>query len=167
MARSEFDPCLVTGPFVLRDEGLWRMWYVSGFRWEEVGDQLRSHYHVKYAESSEGMTWRRDGSVSIALGDGETNISRPCVEKSSGIYRMWYSRNAGAGYRIGYAESADGREWIRLDDRIDFESPAESWDSKAVAYPALFTFGGRRYMAYNGNDFGREGFGLAVEEQQG
>jgi len=164
VARGEFDPCLVTGPFVLREGGVWRMWYVSGFQWEEIGNTLQSYYHVKYAESADGITWRRDGTVSIGLAPGETNISRPCVEHTSGIFRMWYSRNAGTGYRIGYAESADGRQWQRLDDRVDFDASAESWDSTAVAYPAVFTHSGRRYMTYNGNDFGREGFGLAVEE---
>jgi len=31
-----------------------------------------------------------------------------------------------------------------------------------VEYPALFTHGGRQYMLYNGNDYGRSGVGLAV-----
>lgn len=38
MARSEYDPCLVTSPNVFIDNGLWRMTYVSGIRWEESAD---------------------------------------------------------------------------------------------------------------------------------
>jgi hypothetical protein len=33
-----------------------------------------------------------------------------------------------------------------------------------VEYPFVFDHRGTRYMLYSGNGFGREGFGLAVEE---
>jgi hypothetical protein len=31
-----------------------------------------------------------------------------------------------------------------------------------IEYPAVFDAGGRRYMLYNGNGYGRSGMGLAV-----
>jgi hypothetical protein len=33
-----------------------------------------------------------------------------------------------------------------------------------VEYPWIFDWQGRRYMLYNGNDYGRTGLGLAVWE---
>lgn len=33
-----------------------------------------------------------------------------------------------------------------------------------VAYPHTFTVNGKRYLLYNGNAFGRDGFGVAVLE---
>lgn len=163
LARSEHDPCLVTAPFVMLDDGVWRMWYVSGFRWEEDETGLHSLYHVKYAESGDGISWERAGRVCIGLRPGERNIGRPCVVKENGLYRMWYSYNEGAGYRIGYAESADGYDWVRLDEQAGIEVSASGWDSEALAHPWVFTHEGQRYMLYNGNGFGREGFGLAIE----
>jgi predicted GH43/DUF377 family glycosyl hydrolase len=160
--RGDNDPCLVTAPCVLIDGGVWRMWYVSGFRWEEDESGLHSYYHVKYAESSDGRSWERDGRVCIELEPGERNIGRPCVVRDGDGYRMWYSSNRGDGYRIGYAESPDGYDWTRLDDRAGIGPSESGWDSQALAYPWVFSYAGERYMLYNGNDYGREGFGLAV-----
>jgi hypothetical protein len=33
-----------------------------------------------------------------------------------------------------------------------------------MCYPHLFTCGGKTYLAYNGNEFGRAGFGVAELE---
>lgn len=161
ISRNEFDPCLVTSPCVLVDNGVWRMWYVSGFKWEQENDELHSYYHIKYAESKDGICWERKGLVCIDLLPGERNIARPCVIKED-IYRMWYSYNAGQGYRIGYAESQDGYVWKRMDDKAGIDVSPEGWDSKSVAYPWVFTHHGIKYMLYNGNEFGKDGFGLAV-----
>jgi hypothetical protein len=164
LARSEHDPCLVTSPFVLKDGGRWRMWYVSGFRWERAADGLHSFYHVKYAESDDGVAWRRDGHVAIGLKPGERNVARPCVRREGGLYRMWYSCDSGQGYRIGYAESADGMDWTRRDDEAGIAPSAGEWDGEAQAYPWVGEVGGVHRMLYNGNGFGRTGFGLAALE---
>jgi len=91
MARSAWDPCLVTSPCVLLDDDRWRMWYVSGFRWTEDAAGMHSYYHIKYAESADGIDWRRDGRVCIDLVGEERNIARPCVVNHAGGYGMWYS----------------------------------------------------------------------------
>ena len=162
IARSEFDPCLVTSPCVMIENEIWRMWYVSGIKWEESDSSLHSYYHIKYAESKDGVHWERSGLVCIDLRPGEWNIARPCVLKEDGIYKMWYSYNAGQGYRIGYAESYDGQAWTRRDKEAGIDVSRSGWDSKALAYPWVFDHEGKKYMLYNGNDFGKEGFGLAV-----
>lgn len=162
MGRGEFDPCLVVSPCVLIENGIWRMWYVSGFKWEERGTRLHPYYDVKYAQSKNGIDWERKGMVCIALRPGESNIARPCVIKDHGLYKMWYSYDAGQGYRIGYSESNDGLSWTRLDDEAGIDVSSTGWDSEALAYPWVFRHGRRMYMIYNGNQFGKDGFGLAV-----
>jgi hypothetical protein len=162
LGRSDYDPCLVTSPFVLLENGIWRMWYVSGFKWERGTDSLESYYDIKYAESPDGMSWTRTGLTCIPLREGERNISRPCVLRDRDRYRMWYATNTGSGYRLGFAESSDGYVWKRLDSEVGIDPSPEGWDSKAQAYPSVFAHGGCEYMLYNGNDFGRTGFGLAV-----
>jgi predicted GH43/DUF377 family glycosyl hydrolase len=161
MARSELDPWMVTAPFVLLDEGRWRMWYVSGIGWREEDGELHSFYQTKYAESEDGVNWQRTGRVALELGEGERNIARLCVVRDSDCYRGWYSYTAGGGYLIGYAESDDGLDWVRSDDEARIGPSGSGWDSEATAYPYVFDFGGRRYMLYCGNDVGRTGFGLA------
>lgn len=164
LSRSEFDPCLVTSPFVLFDRDIWRMWYVSGFKWEEEKGTLHSYYHIKYAESKDGLRWERNGLVCIQLREGERNVARPCVIREDGMYKMWYSFDVGEGYRIGYAESEDGYIWARKDEEAHIDVSPSGWDSQALTYPWVFSHKGKRHMLYNGNQFGRDGFGLAVEE---
>jgi predicted GH43/DUF377 family glycosyl hydrolase len=162
MARSEYDPCLVTAPCVIRESGVWRMWYISGFRWDWKNGKPQSYYHVKYAESKDGVNWKREGIVCIDhINARETNISRPCVLKEGDLYKMWYSSNQGKGYRIGYAESRDGIKWIRKDEEAGIDLSPSGWDSEAMAFPFVFGHKGKKFMLYNGNDVGRDGFGLA------
>ena len=167
MARSGHDPCLVTAPFVMQDGDRWRMWYVSGTAWTEESHGLQSHYHVKYAESADGVSWRRDGRVCIDYsGPEETNIARLWVVREGDRYFGWYSASGPGGYRIGYAESADGLAWTRLDASAGITLSPSGWDSEAQAYPAVVHHGDRWFMFYNGNSFGRDGIGLAVSTHE-
>jgi hypothetical protein len=162
IGRSEVDPLLVTSPCVVHDEGRWRMWYVSGLRWEQRDDALYSYYHVRYAESADGIDWHRDGRVALDLRGPERNIARPCVVRDGGGWRVWYSVSGDAGYDIGYAESEDGLIWDRRDDLAGIERSPSGWDSEALAYPWVVPDGERLVMFYNGNGYGRDGFGVAT-----
>jgi hypothetical protein len=161
LERNEVDPYLTASPWVLIDDGRWRMWYVSGTGWELKDGALRHSYHVKYAESGDGISWERRGIVCIDFrGEEEYAISRPCVVKDGDLYRMWFSAR-GDAYRIGYAESGDGVRWERKDEDAGIQSSGD-WDSEMQAYPAIVDHRGTRYLLYNGNDYGRTGIGWAV-----
>jgi hypothetical protein len=186
LERNEVDPYLTASPWVLREQGLWRMWYVSCARWEfEEGPQAppRHYYHVRYAESEDGVHWRREGEVALDFKDEEEYaMGRPCVLHDGERYRMWLCAR-GQSYRLAYAESTDGRRWKRDDARVTLgpvaptaaaetspstgaidpeDTAAESWDAEMQAYPAIFDHGGRRYLLYNGNGYGRSGVGYAT-----
>jgi predicted GH43/DUF377 family glycosyl hydrolase len=163
MSRSEHDPCLVTSPFVMLDEGRWRMWYVSGTAWERVRGAICSQYHIKYAESMDGVHWHRDGRRCIDHQNAEErNIARAYIRKTGGAYEAWYSSSRGQGYRLGYAVSQDGLAWRRCDNMAGLYPSDSGWDSLAVAYPSLIEYGNRLFLFYNGNNFGKDGVGLAV-----
>jgi hypothetical protein len=164
--RSDVDPIIAGAPWILREHGIWRMWYTSGVRWSVEGAAPRHYYHIKYAESDDGLTWRRDGRVAIDFGPAEYAIGRPCVVRDSDCYRMWYSYR-GDAYRIGYAESPDGLSWTRHDDRAGIDVSPGGWDSEMIEYAAVFNHAGRRWMLYNGNGYGGSGLGLAVLEDDG
>jgi hypothetical protein len=158
--RSDHDPCMVSTPCVLKDVAVWRMWYLSGIGWNLGAG--KSYYHIKYAESTDGDIWRRNGTVSIPLRDEETNIASPTVVRGENIKEMWYCTYDGAGYRIGYATSRDWVSWERRDAECGIEKSSVGWDSIDMAYPHVFETNGRLFMLYSGNGFGREGIGLAV-----
>jgi hypothetical protein len=163
LERDAVDPFLTASPAVLVDDGRWRMWYVSGTEWIETGDGPRHRYHIRHAESDDGVGWRRDGRVAIDFaGEDEYALSRPCVIRDAdGRYRMWFSHR-GDVYRLGYAESDDGLEWERRDADAGLDVSPSGWDSEGVAYPWVFDAGEQRFMLYNGNGYGATGIGYAV-----
>jgi hypothetical protein len=165
LSRSVYDPCHVTGPFVLLENDIWRMWYVSGMRWVQTECGLKSYYNVKYAESADGTEWTRRGIVSIDFADpNETNIARPCILAGSNGYEVWFSYDRGCGYRMGYGRSPDGYVFDRniLDPPI-VEPSSLTFETNAVCHPAIVSHGGQRFMFYNGNSFGRDGIALAIQ----
>jgi hypothetical protein len=167
LERTDREPFVNSAPMVVRDENLWRMYYVSGEGW--IHPDL-PRYNIKYAESDDGRVWRRDGHVCVDFGPpGEHALARPCVVKDGTRYRMWFSYKGANydlqhNYRIGYAESEDGKNFVRRDDLANIDVSATGWDSEMVTYAFVFRSQDRLWMAYNGNNYGRNGFGLAVQE---
>jgi hypothetical protein len=146
----------------MHEDGWWRMWYVSGQRWEMHDGQPKHYYHIKYAESTDGLKWDRRGVVCIDFkSEDEYAIGRPCVLKNNGFYSLWYSYR-GRSYRIGYAESTDGIHWERKDEQVGIDVSPSGWDSEMIEYAHVFDHKGERYMLYNGNGYGKTGIGLAV-----
>jgi hypothetical protein len=162
--RHAVDPYLTASPWVLIDNGTWRMWYVSGTEWRLTTDGPRHRYHIKYAESPDGRRWKREGRVAIDYASAdEYAFGRPCVVRDADRYRMWYSYR-GDRYRIGYAESRDGLVWTRMDADNVLSTSDAGWDSEMVTYPSVVEHRHRWHMLYNGNDYGRTGIGLATAD---
>lgn len=163
LERSGVDPFLTTAPWVLREGSVWRMWYASGTGWDDYDGAPLHRYHIRYAESDDGIEWRREGVVCIDYADAsEYAITRPCVVRDGDRYRMWFCCR-GDAYRIGYAESGDGVAWVRDDRAPEALAPASSgFDTEMAEYPYVYDWAGRRYLLYNGNGYGASGVGLAV-----
>lgn len=164
--RSEIDPFTISYPSIIKDGNIYRMWYGSNLRWGSTPAKM--HHVIKYAESTDGLNWKRSGEIAINLiYENEYALSKPWVIKDNGLYRMWYScRGKGniETYRIGYAESSDGRNWIRKDSEVGIDVSENGWDSQMISYPCVFNWKGRRFMLYNGNHYGKNGFGIAEWE---
>ena len=162
--RTTTEPHFCASCCVLPDGDKWLMWYLSCTDWQMIGGKPRHRYHIKYAESNDGIHWRREGTVAIDYADvGEYAISRPSVIRESDKWRMWFSYR-GDSYRIGYAESFDGKSWTRFDDMAGIDVSPSGWDSEMIEYPFVFDHKGQRFMLYNGNGYGASGFGLAQLE---
>ena len=163
--RSDSETLVRTAPFVAREGMRWRMWYVGGDRFVLAGDRLRPTYTLRYLESNDGLAWSDQGREVIPLQPGEFGLGRPYIVQDSQHYRMWYSvRTASQGYRLGYAESADGITWQRLDECVGIDVSPAGWDSEMICYCCVVPTPGGMVMYYNGNDYGRTGFGAAILE---
>lgn len=158
--RCRVNPYLNTAPFVLKEENLWRMYYVGGAGWRHK-DLPR--YNIQYAESTDGRNWDRQGHVAIPFASEQENaLARPFVIKEDGFYKMWFSAR-GAEYRMAYAESADGKTWVRDDARGGLDVTPGDFDSDMIEYFAIVQSAGRKYVFYNGNGYGIGGIGVAAE----
>lgn len=155
---TEDDYFLCSSPWVIVDDGTWRMWYICGRGcggWTPDGPQ----YTIRYAESNDGQSWASK-DVSFPRLDREV-FARPFVVKTAAGYQMWYSRltlEANKRYLIGYAESADGLSWVRKDDEAGITTSESGWDSQTVAFPFIHN----DRLFYAGNNFGGAGIGYAT-----
>jgi len=164
--RSDRETHNRTSAFVMHDEGVFKMWYVGGSDWVEVRGKMLPTYKMRYLESPDGVAWGSDGRVCLDFGGpDEYAFGRPWILKEGGRYRLFYSyRTHSKGYRIGYAESADGLAWERKDDQVGIDVSSTGWDSEAISYSSIVRHEDRVYLFYNGNNCGETGFGYAVLE---
>lgn len=164
MGIDAIDPISLSYPWVLANpSGGFDMWYGSTLKWD-AGNSEMLHV-IQHATSDDGSNWRRNGlAVPYELGLAQA-FSRPTtVLNESGDLEMWFSFRSGDGekYRIGYARSANGKNWMLDLKRAGIEVSPSGWDSEMIEYPFVFNHNGTRYMLYNGNGYGKTGFGLAV-----
>ena len=154
-------------PCVMRNEcGKYIMWYASVKKWD-AGNGARL-YPIDYAVSDDGLNWQYRGlAVPYEMGVAQY-FARPTVIIDNGTYKMWFSYRGDhrSMYRIGYAEGADAYNWKLNTQHAGIDVSAEGWDSEMIEYPYVFIHGGERYMLYNGNEYGKTGFGLAVWTEQ-
>ena len=171
--RTKDEPYYTGAVDVIKEnETSWKMWYTSGSEWKIINNKPEIFYHIKYAISDNGIDWKRDNIMAIPPENDFEATARPSVIKEDGIYKMWYSSRSlinfrtdmKNGYRGGYAESKDGIKWTRMDDKFTLQLSPHGWDSEAIAYPYVIKINNKLVMFYNGNGFGKTGFGYAVYE---
>ncbi len=169
IGRTRSEPGLAVMPFVLF-KNWYRMWYQSLVSWEFIDGQYEPVYVLKYAESTGADRWTRYSEQCIRSSFPLEAFSRPSVVFDNDVYKMWFChrsssnyRGGNGSYRIGYAESIDGKTFERHQGGLDVGENGE-WDSDMVCYPYVVDIEGKRVMFYNGNGFGQTGIGLAIYE---
>ena len=177
LAASLHEPCLVGDGFVKIINGLFHMWYIFGTGWKRLLPHVPPDrtYKIGHATSSDGINWAKEEARQIVadrLGADESQ-ALPTVIEIDGRYHMFFCyrqsfdfrTNPDRGYRIGHAWSIDLVNWTRDDEYPLLDVTPGDWDSDMVCYPHVFACDDKVYLLYNGNDFGRYGFGLAVLER--
>lgn len=176
LAQSLHEPCLVGDGFVKRIGDTFHMWYIFGTGWKRYapGAAPDRTYKIGHATSHDGIQWRKEEARRIIpdrLGTEESQ-ALPTVTAIGNRYHMFFCyrqsfdfrANPERGYRIGHAWSDDLANWTRDDDDPYLETVTGAWDSDMQCYPHVFEYDDRIYLLYNGNQFGRHGFGLAMLE---
>lgn len=167
LERCDGELLYRTAPFVWRDgSDTWRMLYIAGDHEVAVGGKKVPNYHMRETQSVDGRHWT--GPSRFVLGPQEAvehGLGRPFMVSSPGGYELYFStRTLRHGYRLAYATSADGRDWRRDDAALGLDVSPAGWDSEAISFSAVMALPGGTHLFYNGNGFGRTGFGVAVRE---
>jgi hypothetical protein len=176
LTSSLHEPMLVGDSFVKVYNGVFHMWYIYGSRWinaQETEPPARV-YKIAHAVSADGIEWRKEEAIQIipdSLNKDECQ-ALPTVIKIGSRYHMYFCfreatdfrKNSKRGYRLGYAWSDDLKNWNRDDNNSGIGFSETGWDAEMMCYPHIFEFDDKVYLLYNGNEFGRNGFGIAELE---
>lgn len=165
--RTDSAWLLRSGVCVLKVGDKWKCWHAASAGYIKQGGKRIPSYDWAYMESDDGIHWPDQHVVVIPASPGKIiGYGRAHILYESEKYKAWISvRTLQTGYKIGYATSPNGIHWSELDYERGLLPSGDGFDSKEVCFSSVFDVGGKRYMVYNGNDFGLSGFGLAIWEQ--
>ena len=177
LTASLHEPFLVGDGFVRIFAGTFHMYYIYGTEWrspqEAAGGAPERTYVIGHAQSADGIHWKKEGRPIVASAyPGECQALPTVLRIGSRMHMYFCCRNSvdfrtnpKNAYRLGYAYSEDGVQWVRDDAAAGIGLSETGWDSEMMCYPHLFQCGEAVYLLYNGNQFGRDGFGAAVLQQ--
>lgn len=144
LTPEQDDSLLVNSAFVMSDK-VYKMWYVSGYRW--IGK--KPAYVVNYAESKNLYDWTVIKKDCLPRLSKFESPSRPFVLKTHNNYEMYFAsmdlEDELPSYKIQYAKSTDGISWTR--EVVDIEMH----DQNMLCYPCIYR---QNYMLVNGSNYG-------------
>ena len=173
LAANYYDAHLVCDAFVSRDitgDGF-RMYYISGKSWIRSSAGPERIYKIRSAFSRDLIHWETEGRQVIedALGPDECQALPSVVDLPGSRLMVFcfrealnFRKNSRNAYRLGGAISSDGVSWSRQDSVFDVPPSVDSWDDTMRCYPNISFDENKVFLLYNGNNFGQDGFGLAV-----
>jgi len=130
--QRDYEDIAVAGPVVQRRaDGRFGMWYSAiGTRW--------GYYSIGYAESDDGLTWRRgehygDNLQLGPIGDGweRQMVAYPAVAREGSTRRLFYCGNGYGATGIGTATAAPLRALATVGPcrlRVQAPEPGFTWD---------------------------------------
>lgn len=154
-------------PFVIKQGNKYKMWYTASVDSGWVNSSVKKEplYNLKYKESNNPIVWDKTCGKTVInfKNTDEHGICKSCLWEEDGIYKIIYSlRHLSIGYRLGYAESKDGINWERLDDKIGITiSPKGNFDDDMVCFGERIQYKNKTYLFYCGNHYGMGGIGYA------
>ncbi|MHA7653888.1 glycoside hydrolase family protein [Mycobacterium sp. ML4] len=172
LSATTYEPFLVGDPFVRIFGREFHMFYLYGKKWSEASEGCAPErvYKIGHAVSKDGINWVKDNRQIVAdVIDENECQALPTVMQIGRRYHMYFCfrhmvgfrDQQDKGYRLGYAHSEDLLTWERNDADAGIELSADGWDCEMMCYPNVFKCQSDYFLLYNGNDFGRHGFGLA------
>lgn len=158
-------------PFVIKEDGVYKMWYTADFGdgWVNGENKKLPLYDLKYMSSASPVKWDAPKSeVAVSFqNEDEHGIAKCTLWKEDDLYKIIYSiRSLSMGYRLGYGESKDGIHFTRIDDQVGIDVSGNGWDSEMIAFAERIQVKDKTYLFYCGNHYGMAGMGYAVLDRE-
>jgi len=173
MGPTPVEPFLIGDPSAIYANGKFFVYYIFGTDWVVSGDNIpEREYKIGVAEFNpkNSEIHSRVGAQIIANRISIEAQAMPSVVFFEGVFHMFYCfrsvfdfrTNPKAGYRLAHAFSDDGIHWSNSDSL--FLKSSSAWDEEMQCYPSAYIHEDYVYVLYNGNQFGKSGFGsLKIE----
>ena len=160
---------------MIHHDNRYAMFYIAGTAWKVTKNEtdLQRVYKIRLAFSEDGVTWNPvlKNVISDSIGSNECQaLPSVAMIKNEFIMSFCYREmtnfrvNGRGAYQLGFASSSDLQKWSRDDALIEIGRHESGWDNGMRCYPNINSVNGRTLILYNGNDFGKDGFGLAIED---
>jgi len=172
LSYSLDEPFVIGSMSVFIINNKWYMFYAAGREWTKEQSGPEVYYKLRVATSDNGIEWNKMGVDIIPDKiDAREAQGRVSIIRKNDKYHMLFCyrnhidfrSNPQNSYKIGYAVSSDLINWERNDALvgIDASSDQDAFDKSMVCYPHMFELDDKVYLLYNGDEFGKYGFGLA------
>lgn len=162
MERTENETLFRVIHTAIKEKSGWKMYYGAGNKFIQGKKKTLPVYEIEMLETGNLEGLCQEGKLILQNQGEEYRIGRPYVIKDGEIYRMFFCKGTEkVAYRLAYAESNDGLNWQRDDEKLNLDLSDNGWDSEMMAYPAFVKYGDKSYLFYNGNNYGYAGFGYA------
>jgi hypothetical protein len=142
---------LVSGPFVIKDGDIYKMWFNRSYEW------VRSEWssYIGYMTSTDGINWSSHQKVFSAAGEDGANGNgfqpvTPSVIKESDQYTMWfaiYDYHSWDSRHIMRSTSSNGTTWTAPDLVIPYSSAEDQSHN-----PEVIIDGNDNYLMYYYNN---------------
>ncbi len=156
---GSWDDNHVNMPSIHFDGSTYKMWY---------GGYDGTNYQIGYATSNDAENWVKESNnpvLSLGLSGewDDYHVSDMDVLFNGTEYKMWYSGHDGTNYKIGYATSNDGINWVKHGGNpILSLGSSGSWEDEGVSSPSIFYDGFSYKMWYTGFDGANRRIGYAT-----
>lgn len=156
-----------TAPFVRSVDDIFEVLYIGGDRFVvSSSGKLLPQYSIRRTKSVDGLHWP-DPGVDVLLPDdalGEIGFGRPRVEALPGQPSvLMFSIRTEQTYRLVECPW-DGGPVDRSSLAAVIPDTGEGWASSMTCFGATCQVDNRSLLFYNGDGFGKTGFGLAYKD---
>jgi len=176
LSASLHEPYLVCDGFVRFFKDKYWLWYIYGTNWLQPANQMEPErtYKITVTTSNSLFEWKTQNFGQIVpsrIGHLECQALPSVLINNDDDLEMVFCyrqtldfrKNPQNSYKIGYAWSNDGKFWLRDDEKLNIIR--SNFDSEMQCYPHLVSTISGRFLLFNGNEFGKYGFGAAKFRQ--